>query len=173
MSALLYRLGRSSARHPFRVLGMWLVAAIAIMSLQGSVGGEFKDNFRVPGVESQKAADILKDRFPTESGTGARITFHSSTDRLDTPAAKAAIDQTRQELSAGKDVGGTTDPFDPQAHALSADGQTAYVDVRYTVRKLELRNFDDATRAAATTRAAGVQTEFDSTLASVRYTTVR
>ena len=36
MSAFLYRLGRSSARHPFRVLGLWLVAAIAVMALQGA-----------------------------------------------------------------------------------------------------------------------------------------
>ena len=36
MSAFLYRLGRASARHPFRVLGLWLVAAIAVMALQSS-----------------------------------------------------------------------------------------------------------------------------------------
>ena len=58
MSALLYRLGRISARHPFRVLGLWVVAAIAVMALQGAAGGEFNDSERVPGVESQYAADV-------------------------------------------------------------------------------------------------------------------
>ena len=38
MSAFLYRLGRTSARHPFRVVGLWLVAAVAVMALQGSAG---------------------------------------------------------------------------------------------------------------------------------------
>ena len=54
MSALLFRLGRNSARHPFRVIGLWLVAAIAIVALQGAAGGQFDDSFRVPGVESQR-----------------------------------------------------------------------------------------------------------------------
>ena len=40
MSEFLYRLGRTCARHPFRVLGLWLVAAIAVMALQSSAGGE-------------------------------------------------------------------------------------------------------------------------------------
>ena len=66
VSALLFRLGRSSARHPFRVIGLWLVAAIAIVALQGAAGGQFDNSFRVPGVESQRAADILKDRFPSQ-----------------------------------------------------------------------------------------------------------
>ncbi len=30
MSAFLFRLGRICARHPFRVIGIWLVAAVAI-----------------------------------------------------------------------------------------------------------------------------------------------
>ena len=48
MSAFLYRLGRSSARHPFRVLGLWLVAAVAIVALQGGAGGQFDNSERVP-----------------------------------------------------------------------------------------------------------------------------
>ena len=50
MSAFLYCLGRISARHPFRVLGLWLVAAVAVMALQGRAGGQFDNSERVPGV---------------------------------------------------------------------------------------------------------------------------
>ena len=64
MSAFLYRLGRSCARHPFRVLGLWLVAAVAVVTLQGAAGGHYDNSIRVPGVESQRAADTLRDRFP-------------------------------------------------------------------------------------------------------------
>ena len=55
-AAFLYRLGRISARHPFRVVGLWLVAAVAVVALQGIVGGQFENSERVPGVESQHAA---------------------------------------------------------------------------------------------------------------------
>ena len=37
MSAFLFRLGRSCARHPFRVLGLWLVAAVAVVTASSAV----------------------------------------------------------------------------------------------------------------------------------------
>ena len=42
MSAFLYRLGRNSARHPFIVLGVWLVAAVAIVGLQAGAGRQVR-----------------------------------------------------------------------------------------------------------------------------------
>ena len=44
MSAFLYRLGRNCARHPFSVLGIWLVAAVAVVALQGDAGGQFDNS---------------------------------------------------------------------------------------------------------------------------------
>ena len=129
MSALLFRLGRSSARHPFRVIAFWLIAAVAIVVLQGAAGGHFDDSFRVPGVESQRAADILSERFPARAGQASRIVVHVADGRLDDAEHKPIIDRVRQQLSTGHDVSGVTDPFATQSAALSQDGQTAYVDV--------------------------------------------
>src|SRR3954451_12651363 len=98
MSAFLYRLGRSSARHPFRVLGIWLLAAIAVVSLQGQLGGHYSNSFRVPGVESQRAADVLTARFPSQGGKSARIVFHTDDGRLDDAADQARGEQARQQL---------------------------------------------------------------------------
>ena len=111
MSAFLYRLGRTSARHPFRVLGLWLVAAIAVMALQGSAGGEFDNSERVPGVESQHAADVLNDRFPSQGGLTARIVLHTDDGRLDDADHAATVERARAQLAAGADVAGVTDPF--------------------------------------------------------------
>ena len=165
MSAFLYRLGRSCARHPFLVLGLWLVAAIAVMSLQGSVGGPFSDTFTVPGVESQDATDILKSRFPDQSGASSRIVLHTDDGRLDDAAHRSAIDQTRQQLSGALDVVDVSDPFPPGSVAVSPDGRTAYVDVAYGITRLEATHVADAEAAAATTRNAGVATEYNGSLA--------
>src|SRR6478752_4061952 len=91
MSAFLYRLGRASARHPFRVLGLWLVAAIAVIALQASARGAFNDSERVPGVESQHAADVLHDRFPSQGGQTARIVLHVDDGRLDDARHAATV----------------------------------------------------------------------------------
>ena len=165
MSAFLFRLGRNSARHPFRVLGLWLVAAIAVVALQGRAGGEFDDSFRVPGVESQHAADVLNERFPSRGGQSARIVLHTADGRLDDGDHSATVDQARAQLAGGHGVAGVTDPFAAQSAALSADGQTAYVDVAYAVDKLTATQLDDATAMADRARAGGVQVELTGPLA--------
>ena len=167
MSAFLFRLGRSSARHPFRVIGLWLVAAIAVVALQGAAGGKFDNSFRVPGVESQHAADILNDRFPSHGGQSARIVLHTDDGRLDDADHAPPSTGLVSSSSAGHDVAGVTDPFAAQSAALSADGQTAYVDVAYAVDKLTATQLDDATAVADSARAAGVQTELTGALAQL------
>ena len=167
MSALLFRLGRSCARHPFRVIGLWLVAAIALVALRGAAGGEFNDSFRVPGVESQRAADALSDRFPSEAGKSARIVLHVDEGRLDDADHRPTLDRARQQLSTSRDVAKVTDPFAAQSAAISADGQTAYLDVAYSLDKLTVTQLHDATAMADRARAAGVQTEFTGLLAQL------
>ena len=144
MSAFLYRLGRASARHPFRVLGLWIVAAIAVMALQSSAGGTFDNSERVPGVESQHAADVLNDRFPSQGGLTARVVLHTDDGRLDDAEHAPTVEQARAQLAGGADVAGVTDPFAAEAAALSADGQTAYLDVTYNLDKLTTTQLDDA-----------------------------
>ena len=121
VSAFLYRLGRSSARHPFRVLGLWLVAAIAVVALQGSAGGQFDNSERVPGVESQHAADVLNDRFPSQGGQSARIVLHTDDGRLDDADHAPTVDRgPRRSSPAGTDVAGVTDPFAAAVRRASA-----------------------------------------------------
>src|SRR6185295_15542447 len=167
VSAFLYRLGRTSARHPFRVLGVWLLAAIAVVGVQASAGGEFDNSERVPGVESQHAADVLNDRFPTQGGQSARIVLHTAEGRLDDAGHAATVEQARAQLATGHDVAGVTDPFAPQAAAVSADGRTAYIDVAYALDKLTTAQLDDAHAVAQRTRAGGVQVELTGQLAQL------
>ena len=165
MSAFLYRLGRISARHPFRVLATWVVAAIAIVALQGAAGGQFDNSERVPGVESQHAADVLNDRFPSQGGLSARIVLHTDEGRLDDPAMAATVEQARAELAGGADVAGVSDPFATGTAAVSADGQTAYLDVSYAVDKLTTSQLDDALAVRDAARDGGVQVELTGDLA--------
>jgi RND superfamily putative drug exporter len=165
VSAFLYHLGRTSARHPFRVLGIWLVAAIAIVALQGAAGGHWDNSERVPGVESQHAADVLNDRFPSQGGLSARIVLHTDEGRLDDPAMAATVEQARAQLAAGTDVAGVTDPFAVATPSVSADGQTAYVDVTYAVDKLTATQLDDALAVRDAAGDAGVQVELTGDLA--------
>src|SRR4051794_585600 len=167
MSAFLFKLGRSSARHPFRVLAVWLIAAVAVVALKGAAGGQFNDGMRVPGVESQHAADVLHDRFPSQGGQSARIVLHTNQGRLNDEAHATTVAHARERLAAGRDVTGVTDPFAAQAAALSADGRTAYVDVTYAVDKLSTSQLDDAVAVTDDARSGGVQVELTGPLAEL------
>ena len=165
MSAFLFHLGRSSARHPFRVLGLWLLAALAIVGLQGAAGGQFDNRERVPGVESQHAADVLNARFPSHGGQSARIVLHTDHGRLDDAAHAATVAQTRAQLARGHDVAGVTDPL--ITNAVSPNGKTAYLDVAYAVDKLTTTQFDDATAVTQRASTGGVSVELTGPLAQL------
>jgi putative drug exporter of the RND superfamily len=165
VSAFLFRLGRRCAEHPYRVLGLWIVAAVAMMSLEGTAGGEFENSERVPGVESQHAADVLDDRFPTQGGLTARIVVHTDDGRLDDTEHAPAVGRARTALAAGADVAGVTDPFASESAALSADGRTAYLDVTYALDKLTAAQLDDAMAVTDSVRADGVEVELTGALA--------
>ena len=167
MSAFLFRLGRSSARHPFRVLGVWLLAAFAVVALQGAAGGQFDNSSRVPGVESQHAADVLNNRFPSRGGQSARIVLRAESGRLDDAAHAATVARARVQMAAGRDVAGVTNPFAAGSAAISADGRTSYIDVTYALDKLTHAQLDDATAVTHSASAGGVEVDLTGSLAQL------
>jgi RND superfamily putative drug exporter len=161
LSAFLFRLGRSSARHPFRVLGVWMVAAIAIVALQAGGGGQFVNRFRVPGVESQHAADVLNARFPSHGGQSSRIVLHTDRGRLDDREHAATVRQVTRQLAHGHNVAGVA------PGAISRDGTTSYLDVSYAVDKLTATQFDDATKVTSAAERGGVDVELTGEMAQL------
>jgi RND superfamily putative drug exporter len=165
MSTFLFNLGRRCARHPFRTLGVWLLVAVAVLGLHSRFGDELVDDFKVPGVESQEANDVLSQRFPAFAGTSGRIVFHVEEGRIDDPGPRAEIAAATSRLAEGEDVSIVTDPFDPAATTTSADGRTAFTTVQYTEQTLDKAHYDEALDAIESMRDAGVQAEISGSIA--------
>lgn len=90
MTKFLSELGRRSARHPFRVLAVWVLVAMAAFMANGSIGGDTNDSFTIPGTESQSAFDLLEERVPAETGASSRIVFEADDGTvLADPASRA------------------------------------------------------------------------------------
>jgi RND superfamily putative drug exporter len=156
VGAFLERLGRWAARRHWVVIGIWVLAAIALVAFARASGGHTFDNFRIPGAQSQTAVDLLESRFPAQSGAGATVVFHARSGTLGTAAAEAGVAKTIAGLKAL--------PQDPQVVGpIPAPGAaTAIVELQYgqQVQQLGVDAFDDVERATAPARAAGVQTAF-------------
>jgi RND superfamily putative drug exporter len=73
VATLLYRLGRFSFRHPWRILAVWLILMIGILGGGLALGGKTNDSFAIPGTESQNAIDRLSAVFPAAAGAAAQI----------------------------------------------------------------------------------------------------
>ncbi|MFI9168629.1 MMPL family transporter [Streptomyces lincolnensis] len=168
MSRLLYRIGHFSGRHPWRVLVTWVAIVAAAFLLNQSVGGANDESFRLPGAESQKAADALRDRFPQETVATSDIVFHSD-EGLTGPAAKAALASARTDLAAIPHVIAVSDPYDARGPTVSPDGHIAFTTVAFdSNEKITAAQFDAAQQATEPARAAGLQVEYGGGLAEAK-----
>ncbi|WP_340378281.1 MMPL family transporter [Streptomyces sp. SS7] len=162
MATFLYRLGRFSFRRRHFVALLW----IALLTLAGvgaaSAPAAGSSSFSIPGVEAQKAFDLLEQRFPGSSADGAtaRVVFKAPDGQKMTDAAqKATVEKTVKELGDGSEVVSVTDPY--TTNAVSKDGTVAYASVKYEVSSVELK--DSSKEALETTadkaRDAGLTVE--------------
>src|SRR5215467_8839688 len=63
-----------------------------------SLGGKTVDDFTVPGIESQKAQDLIGQRFAGEGGDSATLVFTGSLDGARQVAAiRAAVAEIRRQ----------------------------------------------------------------------------
>src|SRR6266511_1718322 len=92
MTLALYRLGRAAVRRRRLVVVAWIVAALVVIGLGQASGGKTSDAFEIPGVEAQRALDLLENEFPSAAGTSAQLVFASEKGTLSSPDAAAAVD---------------------------------------------------------------------------------
>jgi putative drug exporter of the RND superfamily len=151
MSRLTGRLGGAAARHPWRTIAVWLILIVALFGLKMAFGGQFQDDYTVPGTSSQAGADFLRAHFPQMSGTSARVVIH---DRAGRHLDPAVLDTVRGDVSR---LGGVSVVAPP---LLSKNGDTALIDVQYSVPVTYFKGstgVDALNRATAPARADGLQ----------------
>ncbi|MDX3241758.1 MMPL family transporter [Streptomyces sp. ME18-1-4] len=159
MATFLYKLGRLAFRRRHFVALIW----VALLTLAGvgaaSAPAAGTTSFSIPGVEAQKAFDLLEQRFPGASADGAtgRIVFKAPEGQKMTDAAnKATVEKTVSTLGDGSEVVSVADPF--TSNAVSKDGTVAYTSVKYKVPGMELKDStrDALEKAADDARAGGL-----------------
>ncbi|MFB7592432.1 MMPL family transporter [Streptomyces sp. NPDC056169] len=139
MAALLYRLGRFAHRRRHLVVLLW----ISVLTLAGVAAARAPaagpTSFAMPGTESQRAYDLIDERFEGQRADGAtaRVVFEAPEgSRITDPALRDVVSATVDALAAGPEVAQVTDPF--EARTVSADRSAAYAQVTYEVSGTEL-----------------------------------
>ena len=110
------------------VIGLWVAAFIALAALWGTAAGEFVNNFNLPGTESQRAYDLLRDKFPQQSGDTANVVFAvPSGNVLD---KRAEIEAVTAEIKKSPEVLGVADPF-AEGAPVSKDGRITFAQIQF------------------------------------------
>ena len=162
---------RMCASHPWRIVLSSLGAIAALVFLVFTIGGSLKDEFSIPGSDTQKATDLIESEFASEQGGVLNVVFAAPEgQRLDTPERKAAIEKAIAELKTQqfkptKDNAGIESVGDPfSKDTFSKDGRIAYAEAQfdrviYDKDRESVLKVEDAVRAAVA--PAGVEAEYN------------
>jgi uncharacterized membrane protein YdfJ with MMPL/SSD domain len=161
MATFLYRLGGWAFEHRRRVIAGWIVVLGLVVASAAAFSGKTNDKFTVPGTESQRAQELLEQKYPAASGAYARMVFAAPEgEKLTDSENKAAVMASLEETKKAEDVSQVIDPY--SAHAISKDGRIGYADVIYPVPADQIEDpaRDQLADSAKPARDAGMQVEF-------------
>ena len=166
---------RACATHPWRVVLAWVAIVAALVFVVGAFGGSLKDEFEIPGSDTQKATDLIESEFASEQGGVLNLVFAAPEgERLDTPERRAAIaaaiaqletDEFEPTEKAPDGEAGITSVGDPcDESTFSDDGRIAYAEAQfdrviYEEDREQVVAVQDAVREAV--EPAGVTVEFN------------
>jgi RND superfamily putative drug exporter len=158
LSHLLARLARTLSSHWKRSLAA-AIGVLVLLVLAASVAGEARDDYALPGSESQQAIDLLQAHSPAFGGADSTLVFTVEDGKVSEAGPKAAIDGALAEVRELDGVELAASPFDPGGQ-VSADGRLASVDVRYSTDPAQIEKADgEALIAAGETAEPEVQVE--------------
>src|SRR3954452_23797726 len=110
------------------VIGLWVVAFIVLAGLWATSAGQFTNTFNLPGTESQRTYDLLKSKFPQQSGDTATVVFAVKDGNvLD---HRAPLERAIAEIKRSPEVLAVADPFAKGA-PVSPDGRITFAPIQF------------------------------------------
>src|SRR5215218_1356218 len=158
MNRFTRRVGAASARRPWPTVIAWAVVAAAVMALAGTVGGTLIDDLVAPGSQSERAMDLLDERFPEAAGGSAMAVFAVDEGRT-LGSRREVIDAALARIAAVEHVVAVADPF--EAGTISPDGRIGFAELAFDLPASDLgpAPFEALADAIEPARAAGITAE--------------
>jgi RND superfamily putative drug exporter len=151
MFQLLARLARTLSLHWKRSLAA-AVGILVLLVLAAGAGGQARDDYSLPGAESQQAIDLFKAHSPAFGGADSTLVFTVGHGKVSDPAPKAAIEGALAKVRKLDGVELVANPFAPGGQ-VSKDQRLASVDVRYSTDPAKITKQDGTALIAASETA--------------------
>ncbi|WP_019358438.1 MULTISPECIES: MMPL family transporter [Streptomyces] len=146
-------------RHRWTALVLWAVVLAGIWAAASSAGDRYRDDYSIPGTETQRTVELLEEHGSGQGGGSLEIVLHDP-DGLRGKAVRQAVGAMEAKVAGLPAVDEVRGAFaDPSS--LSPDGTTAFATVTLD-RPAEEMEVSDTRRILDTARTAagdGVRVE--------------
>ncbi|AJE87687.1 transmembrane transport protein [Streptomyces albus] len=132
MKEFLYRVGRSSFRRRRLVSLIWLGLLVVFGAGAATLSQPTVETFSIPSTESQRAIDLLGERFPQAAADGAvaRVVVQAPAgEKVTDGGNREAVEEVVARLRKAPEVVDVADPF--EAKALTEDKRLALIQADY------------------------------------------
>jgi putative drug exporter of the RND superfamily len=130
---MLERIARWSYNHRWRMVLIWVAILIGINVIGAAAGAPYSNNFTLPGTDSQRAYDLLQNRFPQRSGDTADIAFKATAGVTD-PGVQQRMERFFASISKFNHVDGVQSPYVKGGEQqISPDGHIGLARIQFDV----------------------------------------
>ncbi len=114
----------------------WIVLLVGVNVLAKSSGGDLVKSLSLPGTESQRTFDVMREDFKQSGDTGYLVFKSNASDGVQSRAVFDEIQNTlAPELRKEKHVASVITPYEPGgAGFFSSDGKIAYAEIQFDVQ---------------------------------------
>jgi putative drug exporter of the RND superfamily len=153
------RLAGWAYRHRWLAVAVWVLILVGTIAGSQAIGGNYRNDFSLPGTESQQALDTLREHAAIQAGATVQIVARDP-GGLAAPPTRQRVEAMLTQVRALPHVIDVRSPY-ADAAALSRDGTIGYATVTLD-RQAQDVPADDVRRLIDTARAAqgdGLQVE--------------
>ncbi|NUU20979.1 MAG: MMPL family transporter, partial [Streptomycetaceae bacterium] len=134
------RLADWSQRHRWTALAVWLVVVVATTLGAQAAGSAWKNDFSLPGTDSQRATDLLEEHAAPQAGDTVQFVFRADGGLAAEPT-RQAVDAVLGQARTAPGVADVRGPFD-DASALSGDDRIGFATVTLAGKSTDIPKGD-------------------------------
>lgn len=125
-------LARWCVRYRLVTVLLWLLALGGVTVAAAVAGPAYSTDYEVPGTESGRATQLLRDGFPGLGGDNDTVVWHTTPDTVQAADVEQTMTRTLDRIETLPGVASVISPYKAQgADQISRDGHTAYATVTF------------------------------------------
>ncbi|UXY30101.1 MMPL family transporter [Streptomyces sp. HUAS TT20] len=155
-------LARWCVRHRLVAVLLWLLAFGGATAAAAVTGSAYSNDYEVPGTESGRAAQLLREGFPGLGGDTDTVVWHTTSGTVRAADVEQTMTRTLDEIADLPGVSSVTSPYEGRGtRRISHDRHTAYATVTFAdpAEDIDKAEALAVVRAARSAEADGLQVE--------------